>query len=79
MTGFGDYAERAEVDGFPYYNTALNGRGNQYPDPNSKFLAGEDSYLLLTVERGGKMTVEIKSLENTVLDRQEFERSVKPK
>jgi hypothetical protein len=74
ITGFGYFAERAEVDDFPYYNTSLNGRGNQYPDPNSKFLAGEDSYILLTVKRDGKMTVEIKSLKNTVLDRREFER-----
>jgi len=74
ITGFGYYPERAEVDGFPYYNTSLNGRGNQYPDPESKFLAGEDSYILLTVKRGGPMTVEIKSLKNTVLDLREFER-----
>ena len=74
ITGFGYYSERAEVDGFTYYNTSLNGRGNQYPDPESKFLAGEDSYILLTVKRGGPMTVEIKSLKNTVLDLREFER-----
>lgn len=73
ITGFGYFAERAEVDGLPYYNTSLNGRGNQYPDPNSKFLAGEDSYILLTAKRGGPMTVEIKSLKNTVLDRRDFE------
>lgn len=74
ITGFGYFAERAEVDGFPYYNTSLNGRGNQYPDPHSKFLAGEDSYVLLTVKRNGPMTVEIKSLKNTVLDRREYKR-----
>lgn len=72
ITGFGYYAERAEADGLSYYNTALNGRGNQYPDPQSEFLAGEDSYILLTVERGGKMTVELKSLRNTVLDQRNF-------
>ena len=74
ITGFGYFAERAEVDGFPYYNTSLRGKGNQYPDPNSKYLADEDSYILLTVKRGGEMTVEIKSLKNIVLDRQEYER-----
>lgn len=62
------------MDGFPYYNTSLNGRGNQYPDPQSKFLAGEDRYILLTVQRGGKMVVEIKSLKGPVLDRREPER-----
>ncbi|QDS96498.1 hypothetical protein FF011L_53100 [Roseimaritima multifibrata] len=73
ITGFGYFAERAEVDGFSYYNTSLSGKGNQYPDPQSTFLAGEDSYLLLTVKRGGNMTVEMKSLTNTILDRQVYE------
>ena len=77
ITGFGYFAERAEVDGFPYYNTAWNGRGAQYPDPQSKYLAGEDSYILLTVKRGGSMTVEIKSLKNKVLDRREYKPSSK--
>jgi hypothetical protein len=75
ITGFGYFAERAEVDRFPYYNTSLNGRGNQYPDPNSKFLAGEDSYILLTVKRDGPMIVEIKSLDGKVLDRRECEQN----
>lgn len=74
ITGFGYFAERAEVDGFPYYNTSLNGRGDQYPDPDSKFLVGEDGYILLTVQRKGPMTVEIKSLKNTVLDSRQYER-----
>ncbi|TWT60630.1 FN3 domain-containing metallophosphoesterase family protein [Rubinisphaera italica] len=74
ITGFGYFAERAEVDGVPYYNTSLSGKGNQYPDPNSKILADEDSYILLTVKRGGAMSVEIKSLNSTVLDRQIYER-----
>lgn len=73
ITGFGYFAERAEVDGFPYYNTSLNGNGTQYPDPHSKFLAGEDSYVLLTVDREHSMTVEVKSLGNTVLDRRTYE------
>ncbi|MEX1028121.1 MAG: metallophosphoesterase [Candidatus Paceibacterota bacterium] len=73
ITGFGYFAQRAEVDGFPYYNTALNGRGDQYPDPQSKFLAGEDSYVLLTVEKEGKMAVETKSLDGGVLDRREYD------
>jgi len=75
ITGFGYFAERAEVDGFSYYNTALNGSGNQYPDPLSELLAGEDSYILLTVERAGKMAVELKSLDGKVLDRREFKRT----
>jgi len=77
VTGFGYYAERAEVDGFPYYNTSLSGKGNQYADPKSKFLAGEDSYVLMTVRREGRMVVEIKSLDGRVLDRKEIERQKK--
>jgi len=76
ITGFGYYAERAEVDGFPYYNTALNGRKHIYPDSHSQFLQSENNYILLTVERKGKMTVEIKRLnDGKVLDRKEFHRS----
>lgn len=73
VTGFGYFAERAEVDGFPYYNTSLSGKGAKYPDPQSKFLASEDSYLLLTAKREPRtLTVEIKSLAGETLDRKEF-------
>ncbi|WP_417392923.1 metallophosphoesterase [Gimesia sp.] len=73
VTGFGYFAERAEVDGVTYYNSSLSGTGTQYPDPHSKFLAGKDSYLLLTCDRNsGVLTVELKSLKNEVLDRQHF-------
>jgi hypothetical protein len=70
VSGFGYFAERAEVDGFTYYNTAL-GAGDKYADGASKFLAVQASYLLLTVEKE-KMTVEIKELDGSVLDRKEF-------
>ncbi len=71
ITGFGYYAERAVVDGFPYYNTSLSGRGDRYPDPQSAFLASEDSYILLTFDReAGTMTAQIKSLNGEVLDQQ---------
>ena len=73
ITGFGYYAERAEVDGFTYYNTSLSGKGDQYPDPKSQFLKGEDSYILLTVTKTPpKMIVEIKGLDGSVLDRKEY-------
>lgn len=73
ITGFGYFAERAEVGGFSLYNTSLSGRGDRYPDPQSKFLKGEDNYVLLTVHpQPPKMTVEIKSLDGIVLDRQEY-------
>jgi hypothetical protein len=73
ITGFGYFAERAEVDGFTCYNASLNGKGNRYPDPKSDFLASEDSYILLTVTKNPlKMAVEIKNLGGQVLDRKEY-------
>lgn len=77
-TGFGYYAERAEVDGFPYYNTSFNGKGDRFPDPYSKFLASEHSYILLTAARHGPLTVEIKNLAGKVLDRQVYPRRGEP-
>ena len=74
ITGFGHYAERAEVDGFPYYNTSLSGKGTHYPDPKSAFLRGIDSYVLLTLTKNpAKMVVEIKGLDGTVLDRKVYQ------
>jgi hypothetical protein len=72
ITGFGYFAELAEVEGFPYFNTAL-GAGDKYPDPQSKFFATEPSYVLLRFQRGAKsFTVELKNLAGTVLDRSEW-------
>jgi hypothetical protein len=69
VSGFGYFAERAEVDGFPYFNTAL-GAGAKYPDPQSKFFAAEPSYILITFTRSADVaTATIKSLSGTVLDR----------
>lgn len=71
ISGFGYFGERAEVDGFSYFNTAL-GTGAKYADPQSKFFSAEATYILLTVNRGAKtVIVEIKSLSGTVLDRSE--------
>lgn len=73
ISGFGYFAERAEVDGFPYYNTSLSGKGDKYPDPKSAFFASEDNYVLLTFTKDKKkLTVELKSLEGKVLDKKEF-------
>jgi len=73
ITGFGYFAERAELDGFTCYNTSLSGQGDQYPDPKSQFLAGENSYVLLSLTKNPlKMVVELKGLEGQVLDRREF-------
>ena len=70
ITGFGYFAERAMFDGVPYFNTSVNGRGDRYPDPHSKFLAGRDSYILLTFHREPReMIVDLKTLDGAVLDR----------
>lgn len=72
VTGFGYFAERAEVDGFPYYNTAL-GVGAKYKDAKAEFFESSASYLLLTVTKTA-MTAELKSLEGKVLDTKQFRR-----
>ncbi len=73
ITGYGYFAERAEVDGMTYYDTSLSGKGDRYPDPHSKFLRSEDNYILLTFTKNPrKMTVEIKRLDGTVLDRKQY-------
>ena len=74
ITGFGYYAERAEVDGHSYYDISLSGKGARYPDPHSKFFASEHNYLLMTFDRTARtLVVEIKSLAGAVLDRKVFQ------
>jgi len=74
ITGFGHFAERAEVDGLFYFDTSLNGKGTKYPDPKSKTLFSEDNYVLLTFNRSRKsMTCDLKSLDGKVLDRTEVQ------
>jgi hypothetical protein len=69
VTGFGYFAERAEVDGFPCYNISVSGTGAKYPDPQSAFFASEDNFLLVKFPRDrSKMTVELRNLDGTVLD-----------
>ncbi|MDB6007281.1 MAG: hypothetical protein JWR15_4268 [Prosthecobacter sp.] len=72
ITGFGYFAERAAVDGFPYYNTALKGDGARYVDPKSAFFASENSYLLLTFQPKSPMRIEMKSIAGKVLDAQSY-------
>ena len=70
VTGFGYFADRAELaDGLPYFNTCLKGDGAPYKDPQSKYFAQEDNYLLLTFKQGEKtMTAQLKNLKGEVLD-----------
>ncbi len=70
VTGFGYFAERAELEGgLPYFNTCLKGDGDLYQDRNSRFHARVDNYLLLTLRSDAPvMRAELKSLDGTVLD-----------
>ncbi|HAL72616.1 MAG TPA: hypothetical protein DCP71_12690 [Verrucomicrobiales bacterium] len=70
VTGFGYFADRAELkDGLPYFNTCLKGDGSPYKDPQSKFFAQQDNYLLLTFRRGEPtMQVQFKNIRGEVLD-----------
>ncbi len=73
VTGFGYFAERAVFEGHPYFNTSVSGRGDRYPDPNSKFLASQDNYVLLTFHREpSEMIVDLKTLDGTILDRTRY-------
>lgn len=72
VSGFGYYAERADVDGMTYLNTSL-GKGTKYADPKVKFIESEANYVLITFDKSKTaMTVELKSLEGKVLDRTEI-------
>ncbi|HSI33207.1 MAG: metallophosphoesterase [Phycisphaerae bacterium] len=68
VTGFGYYAERADVDGFPYFNTSVKGDGAKYPDPKAVVFASEHSYVLLTVRKGEKVRGELRNLEGKVIE-----------
>jgi hypothetical protein len=68
ISGFGYFAERAEVDRFPYFNTAL-GAGAAYRDRQAKFFEVTPSYLLLTFGKGSnEMRAQLKNLSGKVLD-----------
>ena len=74
VTGFGYFADRAELGGgLPYFNTCLKGDGANYKDPQSKFFAQQDNYLLLTFSSGvPTMKVQFKNLLGEVLDTREI-------
>ncbi|MDB6140251.1 MAG: hypothetical protein JWO94_3323 [Verrucomicrobiaceae bacterium] len=76
VTGFGYFAERAELaDGLPYFNTCLKGDGSPYKDPQSKYFAQENNYLLLTFKEGAtNMTAQLKNLKGEVLDTRVIEK-----
>lgn len=69
ITGFGYFADRADLNGLPYFNTCLKGDGANYKDPKSQFFAQQDNYLLLTFKAGSPtMTLCFKNLKGELLD-----------
>jgi hypothetical protein len=78
FTGYGYFAERAEFNGLPYFNTCLKGDGDLYKDPQSRFNAREDHYLLLTLRAGAEtITAQFKNLRGEVLDTSEIRRKIR--
>ncbi len=70
ITGFGYFADHAELTGgLLYFNTCLKVDGDLCQDPQSKFHARADNYLLLTLTNGAPtMNIQFKSLCGEVLD-----------
>jgi hypothetical protein len=72
VTGFGYFAERAEVGETTFYNTSVSGTGTPYKDPSSVFLRSQDNYLLLSISPG-RLKAQLRSLpDGTVLDEKTF-------
>jgi hypothetical protein len=80
ITGYGYFGERAEVAGFPYFNTCLKGDGDLYKDPHSAFITREDNYLLLTfTQNAPTLKIDFKNLQGQTLDTREIpERTTDP-
>ncbi|WP_218932054.1 metallophosphoesterase [Adhaeretor mobilis] len=72
LTGYGLYAERAEMQGLPWYNSSLvKGRPqDMYFDKNQAFGAGVSSYVLMKFNNDThQLVIELKNVEDgSVLD-----------
>jgi len=66
VTGYGYFSERANVRGFPYFNTSLKA-GDQYPDKFSEFLEVTGGYILMKISKE-TIGIEMKSLQGELLD-----------
>jgi len=66
ISGFGYYSERAEVDGFPYFNTSLK-TGDKYPDKFSKALYDVNGYILLSLTKN-TLKIDMKTLQGKTID-----------
>ena len=73
ITGYGYFAERAQVGPVAFYNTSVNGQETPYPDPKSELLRREDSFVLLTFRKSPeRLRVQLKNLSGATLDEQYF-------
>lgn len=73
------HAERTVVDGFPYYNSSVRGKGTFGHDPEAAFSDLAASYQLITLDRdAATMTVALKALDDgRVLDEQTYGKRAK--
>ncbi len=72
FTGYGYFAERAEVGETTFYNTSVSGTGTPYKDPRSVFLRSEDNFVLITV-KPGRLTAQLRRIpDGSVLDEKSF-------
>lgn len=72
ITGYGYFAERAEVGDTAFYNTSVSGAGTPYKDPRSVFLRSEDNFMLITV-KPGRLTAQLRRIpDGSVLDEKSF-------
>lgn len=73
LSGFGSFAERAEVRGMPYFTSALKVLDSFGDKANGKFYRAVEGYTLVTIPKNDEMmTVELKKTDGTVLDRSEW-------
>lgn len=79
LSGFGSYAERAEVKGTPYFNTGLKAHDAFGDRQGGRFYQAVASYTLLTLTRENElMEVELKDINGNVLDRSAWPGRSKP-
>jgi hypothetical protein len=69
VTGYGYFGEAATLSGkTPYLNTCLQGSSDKYPDPESKFITTDDTYVLLKASApNDSVVLELKNLAGHVL------------
>jgi hypothetical protein len=68
ITGYGYFMEKAEVDGFPYFNSSLK-VGDIYADEFYKKLEVKPGYILMTFRKNNPLEIVIKSLDGQILDK----------